>query len=164
MIYFTTFVLTLFLSHIARATPACADVTSPEKLYDPTYTDAQHALPIVVYDVTWSSKYGNPNGNTNNVSCSDGLAPLYPHFRNFPLFPNIGGAFNIKWGSPNNCGECWKLTHLKTHKTIYFTAIDTATTGFNISRESFMALNGGKLGSGTLKAEANLIPRHLCGF
>jgi hypothetical protein len=166
MIYFITFILTLLFSNIARATPACGDVASPEKLYDPKYADAQHALPIVVYNVTWSSKYDNRNGSTNNVSCSNGphgLAPLYPHFRNFPGFPSIGGAFNIKWGSPN-CSECWNLTHLGTHKSISFTAIDTATTGFNLSRESFIVLNGGKLGSGTLQAEAKLIPRHYCGF
>jgi hypothetical protein len=164
MIYFTTFILTLLLSHIARATPACVDVTSPEELYDPTYADAQSVPPIVVvYSVTWSSKYDNPNAN---VSCSNGphgLVPLYPHFRNLPGFPYIGGAFNIKRGSPN-CGECWKLTHLGTHKSILFTAIDTATTGFNISREAFIVLNGGKLGSGRLEAEAKLIPRHFCGF
>jgi hypothetical protein len=169
MIYFTAFVLTLLLSHIARAMPTCGDVTSPEELYDPTYADAQSALPIVVYSVTWSSKYDNANGNTNNVSCSNGphgLAPLYPHVRNFPGFPFIGGTFNIKWGSPN-CGECWNLsysTHLGTHKSILFTAIDTATTGFNISREAFIVLNGGKLGGGRLQAEAKLIPRHFCGF
>ena len=48
MIYFTTFVLSILLSHIVRATPACGDVTPPNELYDPTYADAQSALPIVV--------------------------------------------------------------------------------------------------------------------
>jgi hypothetical protein len=162
MIYLTTFILTLLLSHIARATPACGDVTSPEELYDPTYTDAQNALPIVVYNVTWTNKYDNKNGSTNCVACSN-LADRYPHFRDFPGFPYIGGAFNIERGSPN-CGECWRLTNLRIHISIYFTAIDTATSGFNITRESFIALNGGKLGNGTLQAEAALVPRHLCGF
>ena len=164
MIYFTTFILTLLFSHIARATPACADVTSetsPKELYD-LYADAQHALPIVVYDVTWTNKYGNPNGSTNCVACSN-LAHRFPHFRNFTSFPYIGGAFNIKRGSPN-CGECWTLTNLRTHKSISFTAIDSATTGFNISKESFIVLNGGTLGNGTLQAEAKLIPRHFCDF
>ena len=55
MIYLTTFILTLLLSHIACATPACGDVTSPKELYEPTYADAQHTLTIVVYNVTWSS-------------------------------------------------------------------------------------------------------------
>ena len=165
MIYFSTFILTLLLSHIARAMPACGDVASPE-LYDPSHADAQHALPIVVYDVTWTTKYDNRNGSTLNISCSTGphgFAHRYPHFKDFPNFPYIGGAFNIKRGSPN-CGECWRLTHLRTKKSILFTAIDTATTGFNISEKSFNVLNGGLLGSKTLKATAALVPRELCGF
>lgn len=171
MIYFTTFILTLLLSHIAQAIPACGDDASTEDLYDPnpTYADAQHALPtaaIAVYPVTWSSKYGDRNGSTSNVTCSNGphgLEPLYPHFGNFPNFPYIGGAFNIKWGSPN-CGECWHLTNVKNHKSIYFTAIDTATVGFILSKPAFILLNGGTLGSGKLEAEAGLVPRHFCGF
>ncbi|KAF8488515.1 Cerato-platanin-domain-containing protein [Russula emetica] len=166
MIYFTTFIFTLLLSHIARAVPACGDAASPEDLYDPTYADGQHALPIVVYNVTWSNRYDNKNGDTNKVACSTGphgLAQRYPHFKDFPDFAYIGGAWNVKWGS-QYCGSCWNLTNLKTYKTISVTIIDSAKTGYNISKEAFEKLNGGKVGSGTLQAEAQQVSPHFCGF
>ena len=37
--------------------------------------------------------------------------------------------------------------------------LDSATTGFNISEEAFIKLNGGKVGGGTLQAEAKRFPR-----
>ena len=165
MIYFTTFILTLLLSHIARAMPACGDA-APEELYDPTFTDAQHALPIIVYDVTWTSRYDNKHGDTNGVTCntgSHGLALTYPHFRNFPDFPYIGGAWNAKFNS-SFCGSCWNLTNLKNHKTISVTVMDYARSGYNISREAYKKLNGGRVGSGTLKAEAKQVDGKYCGM
>jgi hypothetical protein len=164
MIYFTTFILTLLLSHIARATPACGDVTSPEELYDPTYTDthdAQHALPIIVYNVTWANKYDNKNGDTKHTACPN-LAHRYPHYKDFPHYPYIGGAWNIKKDSPY-CGSCWNLTNLKTHKAIYIIPMDSAKPGYyNISKEAFNVLNGGKLGSSWLSAEARPVDAHHC--
>jgi len=157
MIYFSTFFATLLLLHIARATPACGDVTSPEELYDPTYADAQAAqLPIPsLYNVTWSSWYDDPNGDTSKVACSS-LARRYPHFKNFPHFPYIGGGFNIKKGSQDNCGWCWILTNVKTKKWIIITPIDSDTNqGFNISKEAYNVLSGGQP-SKTLLAEAKL--------
>ena len=164
MIYFTTFIFTLLLTHIARAVPACDDVASPKELYDPTYNDGQFGLPI--YKVTWDATYDNPNGNTNSVACSNGphgLSGTYPLFEDFPDFPYLGGAFNTKWGSPN-CGKCWKLTDTQTGRWIYLTAIDAAGTGFNIGKHAFIELNGGTLGSGTLEAEAVPVPGHFCGL
>ncbi|KAN0126469.1 SnodProt1 [Russula decolorans] len=70
MIYFTTLIFTLLLSHIARAMPA----------------------------FSWNSKYDDPNGNTNSVACSN-FAGTYPYFRNFPDFPYIGGSYDTKRGS-----------------------------------------------------------------
>ena len=165
MIYFTTFILTLLLSHIARATSACGDVDSPEELYEPTYADAQqgqHVLPIVLYNVTWTNKYDNKNGDTDRVACSN-LSHHYPHFKDFPHFPYVGGAYNVKRGS-EYCGTCWNLTDLKTHKTISITLINSAKSGYNISKEAFNVLNGGKLGSTWLQAEAKEVDRHYCGF
>ena len=167
MIYFTAFILTILLSHIARATPACGDVASPEELYDPTFADAQHALPIIVYNVTWSSRYDNKNGDTNKVVCNTGpygLAKRYPHYKDFPHFPYIGGAWNVKWGS-QYCGSCWNLTNLKNHKTISVTVIDSARADYyNISKEAYTKLNGGSGGSGTLQAEAKHVDSKYCGF
>jgi len=167
MIYFfTTFILTLLLSHIAHAMPTSGDATSPEELYDPTYADAQHALPIADYLVLWSSRYDNKNGDTMGVSCSTGphgLARRYPHFGDFPSFPYIGGAFNVEWGT-EYCGTCWNLTNLRTHKTISVTVIDNARPGYNISEEAFVELNGGGVGNGRLAAEAKQVSPHFCGF
>jgi hypothetical protein len=165
MIYFTTFILTLLLSYIVRATPACGDVVSPEELYDPTYADAadgQHVLPIILYNVTWSNKYDNKNGNEKSSACSS-LAHRYPHYKDFPDFPYIGGAWNVK--PPNNqyCGSCWNLTDLKTHKTISVAIVDSAKTGYNISKKAFKTLNGGNLGT-WLQAEAKQVSPHYCGF
>jgi Cerato-platanin len=161
MIYFTTFIFALFLSHIARAVPACGDAISFDDLYD-TYG----VVDLVPHEVSWSAKYDDPNGDTSGVACSNGphgLAPKYPHFKNFPDFPYIGGAFDTKFGSPN-CGKCWKLTNQKTHKSIYFTAIDGTGDGFNIGKKAFIALNGGSVGSGKLDAESQSVPGHFCGF
>jgi hypothetical protein len=161
MIYFTSFIFTLLLAHIARAAPACDDVASSQVLYN---TPEQPFL--ATYKVTWDATYDNPNGNTNGVACSNGphgLAAKYPHFKNFPDFPYLGGAFDTKFGSPN-CGKCWKLTHTKTKHFIYFTAIDAAGGGFNIGKKAFTVLNGGTVGSGTLDADAVSVAGHFCGF
>jgi hypothetical protein len=161
MIYFTTLIFTLLLSHIARAVPACGDVASPEDVYD-TYDEE---LVLATYTVTWDATYDNPDGSTNGVACSNGphgLAGTYPNFDDFPDFPYLGGAYDTKWGSPN-CGKCWKLTNTQTGRWIYFTAID-ASGSFNIGKHAFIALNGGTVGGGTLDAEAQPVPRHFCGF
>jgi hypothetical protein len=160
MIYFTTFIFTLLLSHIARAAPGCGDVASPQELYD------IEQLPT--YNVTWDHTFDNLDGNTDSVACSDGphgLARFYPHFKDFPNFPYLGGAFDVKWGSPN-CDQCWKLTNKKTHHSIYIRAIDAAETGFNIGVFAFNRLSGEMDlgGSDTLEAEAIPVDRRNCRF
>ena len=160
MIYFTSFIFTLLLAHVARAVPACDDVAAPQEIYD-----SEEPL-LATYKVTWDATYDKPNGNTNSVACSNGphgLAAKYPHFKDFHDFPYLGGAFDVKWGSPN-CGKCWKLTDKKTHRFFYFTAIDSTSPGFNIGKKAFIDLNGGTIGAGTLEAEAISVPKHFCGF
>ena len=166
MIYFTTFILTHLLSHIARATPTCSDVSTPEELYDPSsYADSQadQHLPMAVVNVTWTTWYDNKNGDTKKTACPD-LAGLYPDFKNFPEFPYIGGIYNIIKGAPlKYCGSCWKLTHGGNKRSIYITVMDSATNhGFNISKTAFNALTGG-LGNKTLLAEATPAPLSSCG-
>ena len=161
MIYFTSFIFTLLLAHIARAVPACGDIASPEGVYNPTI-DTEQAVIHATFKVTWDSIYCNPKGNTSSVACSN-LAGKYPYFGDFPSFPYLGGAFDIKFGSPN-CGKCWKLINTKNRKSIYFTAIDSAESGFNLGKCAFIELNGGTVGSGILEAEAIAVPRHFCGF
>ena len=156
MIYFTSFIFTLLLAHVARAVPACGDVASSQEVYD-----SEEPL-LATYKVTWDATYDNPKGKTTSVACSN-LAPIVPYFKDFPDFPYLGGAFDVKFGSPN-CGKCWKLTDKKTHRFIYFTAIDATSPGFNIGKKAFIDLNGGTVGAGTLEAEAIAVPKHFCGF
>ena len=165
MIYFTSFYFTLLVALIARAAPACDE--APEDVYDPTYDDYtfEEQLVLPTLKVTFDPVYDNPNGNTLSVACSNGphgLAPKYPYFKDFPDFPYLGGAFDVKWGS-DHCGECWKLTNKKSHRSIYFTAIDHCERGFNIGKHAFIDLNGGTVGGGTLEAEAIKVPHHHCG-
>ncbi|KAF8489431.1 Cerato-platanin-domain-containing protein [Russula emetica] len=168
MIYFTTFIFTLLLAHIARAVPACGDAASPKDLYDPTYDEVQQPL-LDTYKVTPSDRYDDPNGSTKSVDCSDGpngLAHRYPTFQKIPGFPNIGAVFNVEPGSPN-CGKCWWLYNKETNETIYLTAIQgtgTARTAFSIAKKGFEKLNGGKVGSGSLQAEAQPVSPSVCGF
>jgi Cerato-platanin len=169
MIYFTTLIFTLLLSHIARAIPACGDVAPPEDQYvtdTGTYDDEQ--LVLATYKVTWNAKYDNPDGSTSGVACSNGphgLAGHYPHFKDFPDYPYLGGAYDTTHGS-SNCGKCWKLTNKKTpSRWIYFTAIDGTGSGYDIGKKAYTALNGGTAGSGSsLDAEAQSVAGHFCGF
>ena len=163
MIYFTTFIFTLLLAHIARAVPACGDVASPEDMYDPMYDEEQLILGLT--EVIWDNEYGNPNGSTKGVACSE-FAPRYPHFHDFPDFPYIGGAFDILGNNSPNCGRCWKLTDPKTHKFIYLLAIGKSKPGFGfvLSKQAFIALTGGPVAPPTLGVDFGLVPRHFCGF
>ena len=158
MIYFTTFIFMLLLSHTARAIPACGDVAHPEELYDTTFTVAQHAPSTVISDVTWSSYYDIPNGDTKKVVCSQ-LAPRYPHFKNFPHFPYIGGVQGGFGRIP--CGKCVKLKNIRPpYRTIYITIMDYAQGDYNISKEAFNALNGGP--GMNLLAEPSMVDSSYC--
>src|ERR1019366_8376976 len=115
MIYLTTFILTLFLTHIACALPqACHDPITPELSTPDPYGDAQYDLPIPArWPVTYDKKYDDRYGLTKTVVCAYGkygLNKRYPRFGDFPTFPRIGGAFDVSEDSIN-CGGCWKLTN-----------------------------------------------------
>jgi hypothetical protein len=173
MIYFTTFILTLLLSHIARATSAC---DSSEELHNPYADSAQRDQdtlapphpppppPPTLYDVTWAGKYANKSGDTKSVTCSN-LAKQYPHFGNFPHFPYIGGAWNIVNKDSKLCGTCWNLTDPKTRKTIFIILIDHAKVTkpgwYNTSQVAFNALNGGHPGN-VLQATAKEVDSRYC--
>ena len=153
MIYFTTFILALFLSQIARALPqACGDdVITPES---PTPVD-QINFPVAIAaaaavketEVRHNSKYDNPNTLTSTVACKN-LDVKYPKFGNFPTFARIGGAFDIVAPGPpywHNCGRCWKLHNHHNNRSIHFTAIAHAKHGFVVSDQAFKHLSGGVL-------------------
>lgn len=136
MIYFTTLIFILLLSHIARAVPACGDDAPPKDLYDPMYDDV---LPLF-YKVTWDKKYDNKHGKTKTLTCSHYLQK-YPEFDNIPNFPSIGGGFSVE-SRIGGCQQCWQLRY-RNH-SIFFAAIDHVETGFVVSHEAFVALNGGE--------------------
>jgi hypothetical protein len=160
MIYFTTFIFTLLLAHIARAVPACGDVASPEEVFD-TY-DYELVPATATYKVTFDYIYDSAFFNTNGVAC-DNLSGTYPQLKDFPGFPFLGGSFDASRNT-STCGKCWKLYNKKSSETVYITAIDKAGVGFNIARTAFIELNGGTLGAGTLEAEAEPVPGYYCGF
>jgi Cerato-platanin len=162
MIYFTTFIFTLLLSHIARAVPACGDDASPKDLYDTSYDDVQQPL-FIEYRVEYDEKYDHKNGDTKKLACGHSLAPRYPHLKDIPHYPYIGAAFDIHKGS-HNCGKCWKLHNKKTNKTISLSAVDSTEKGFKVSKEAYEKLGGKPGGHGHLDVEAEHIPPSVCGF
>ena len=146
MIYFTTFILALFLPQIARALPqACGEVIIPEL---PTPVD-QYNFPIEAAApletvVIHNHKYDDPNASTNTVACKI-LEPTHHRFHNFPAFPRIGGAFDIGHSSGPNCGKCWRLHNVHNNHSIHITAIGHANHGFSISEHAFKLLSNGNL-------------------
>jgi hypothetical protein len=165
MIYFTTFILTLLLSHIAHATSAC---DASEELHNPYADSAQRDQdtlappnippPGILYNVTWAGKY---TGDPKNVTCSNPTRQ-YPHFGDIPRFPNYGGAWNVVSKDSKFCRTCWNLTDPKTRKTIFIIVIDTAKPGwYNISQEAFIVLNGGHSGK-ALQATAKEVDSRYC--
>jgi len=161
MLYITTFILTLFLTQVARALPrACGDPIFPDLPTPDPYGDALYdfAIPSPLR-ATYDNTFDNAHGLLNNVACSDGangLASRYPRFGDLPSFPHIGGAFDIVWNSPN-CGGCWSVSNKASGATIFVTAIDTAEIGFNIAEAAFRQLNGGQFGEGVLEVVARRV-------
>jgi hypothetical protein len=167
--YLTSFFLTLFLAHIARAVPrGCHDLISPEtetetNQHGLTYDESQFQPPFPL-KATYDQTFDNPSGSLNNVACSNGqngLASKYPTFGDLPNFPYIGGAFDIVWNSPN-CGSCWAITNQANGQMIYITAIDTAGQGFNLAKEAFDKLNNGGTGGNTLTVDAWKVSNQPC--
>jgi hypothetical protein len=166
MIYFTTFIFTLLLAHIARAAPACADFASPEDMYDPMYDSEQLISNLGPTKVIWEAGYDNKDNTTRTtVSCKD-LGNKYPHFDSFPDFPYIGGAADITADNSPNCGKCWKLTDTKTKWFTYILAINKSKPGFgfDISKEAFKTLSGGPLVPATSEVDFVPVPSHFCDF
>jgi hypothetical protein len=157
MIYFTTFILALFLTQIACAqSQTCGDAVSPE-LSTP---DEQHVFIPIPLHATHAKKYDDKEGLLNSTHCPK-IAEHYKHFHNIPDFPRIGGAYDIR-NNPTNCGACWNITNRENHKSIFLTAIDSANIGFfNISEEAFKLLNKGNLGP-PLSVSAVRAPPSFC--
>jgi hypothetical protein len=98
-----------------------------------------------------------PNGLvTDGFNTIGALTALPPH-------PAVGGVFAVKgWNSPE-CGSCWKLTY--KGKSIYVTAIDTISDGFDISLKAMNLLTNNqaqKLDS--IDAQATQVAASFCGL
>ena len=150
MIYFDMFILTLLLSHIARATPACG-LPLPRSYATPRMPTPKRPTRPLHYRLQCHMVEVRRQERRHHQGS---LLHSLPHFKNFLDFPYTGGAWNVRLGS-DYCGWCWNLTDLKNHKAIYVTLIDNARTGYNISKEAYNVLSGGQP-SKTLLAEAKL--------
>jgi hypothetical protein len=101
------------------------------------------------------------------VTCSDGPNGLITRYNWQTLgqvsnFPNIGGAPNTGWNSPN-CGTCWRLEY-NGHK-VNVLAVDLATTGFNIGLTAMQALTNGQAEQlGRVEATATQVDVKECGL
>jgi hypothetical protein len=109
-----------------------------------------------IFDNAWSS--------LNTVACSNGahgLVDKFPTFGSLPSFPNIGSGFAVgNWHSPK-CGSCWKLTY--KYESIYLTAIDTISAGFEISLDAMNTLTNGKAGIlDSIDVEATEVNKKFC--
>ena len=136
------------------------------------FTQVAHALPQppaptpTPLRATFDTTFDNPNLSLNNVACSNGdngLVSKFPTFSTIPNYPNIGGAFDVAWNSPN-CGDCWSITNPANGASIYMTAVDTAGAGFNMATAAFETLNGGQIGKGVLDVTATKVAPSFCGL
>jgi len=129
MIFPTTFILSFFLTQIARAAPQT------------TFTG----------EAVFNNIYDKPYESLDDVACSE-LASKYPTFEDIPYFPYIGGAPYTTYNS-GNCGAIWKIK--ANDKWIHFVGIDDAG-GFDLSWAAFEKL-GGDAGIGHVDVEAEIV-------
>ena len=114
-----------------------------------------------------NSFYDNPGTSMNNVACSNGLNGLvtkgYPTFGSLPGFPFIGGAFAVSGWNSTQCGSCWQLTYAQTGVTVYYTAIDTVFSGFDVSDQTMNTLTNGQTGEFSLiNVDATQVAESFC--
>lgn len=117
--------------------------------------------------VRYNTFYDNPGTSLNDVACSNGDNGLvtkgFATFGSLPSFPAIGGVFAVSgWNSPE-CGSCWELTY--NGKSIYVTAIDTISDGFDISLEAMNILTSNQAQQlDSIDAYAKQVGACFCGF
>lgn len=103
-------------------------------------------LTATTLTVSFDPVYSNPGFDLLTSACSDGKNGLvnkgYKTAGDLPSYPNVGGAFSIAgWDSPN-CGKCYSLEYEGV--TIFVTAMDTGSDGFNLSKQAMNTLTGGR--------------------
>ncbi len=120
--------------------------------------------------VRFNTFYDNPQTSLNNVACSDGVNGLitkgFSTFASLPSFPGIGGVFAVKNWNSTACGSCWKLTSQGT--SIFVTAIDTISDGFDISQKAMITLANVNTLNGvvpdSINAQAVQVAESFCGL
>ena len=119
--------------------------------------------------VSINSFFDDGNESLNNVACSNGPNGLVDNFQifgNLPTFPNIGSGFTVgNWGSPE-CGSCWQLTNPVNGATVLVTAIDTISSGFELSDAAVATLMGGTVppSFSEVDVDATEVSKSLCGI
>ena len=117
--------------------------------------------------VRFNTFYDNPSTSMNNVACSNGDNGLvtkgFPTFGSLPSFPGLGGVSAVKgWNSPE-CGSCWQLTF--GGNSIYVTAVDTISDGFDISLAAMNLLTNGQAQQlDSIDAQATSVDESFCGL
>lgn len=116
----------------------------------------------VTETATFDTVYDDAANSLDIVSCSN-LVSSFPTFGSIPTFPNIGGSFAVTGFASPGCGTCWQLS--ANGSTIFFTAIDHAGDGFNLSEESLNALtNGQAVRVGSAQVDAVQVHISNCGM
>jgi hypothetical protein len=115
--------------------------------------------------VRYNTIYDNPTTSMNIVACSNGdngLVTRFPTFGDLPTFPSAGGVFAVSgWNSPE-CGSCWRLRY--KGNSIYVTAIDMISDGFDISLEAMNLLTNNQAQAlDSIDAHARQVHRNFCG-
>ena len=113
--------------------------------------------------VRYNKIYDDSSNSLDGVACSNLVTDQINTLGDLPTFPAIGGVFAVSgWGSPE-CGSCWELTY--NGKTIYVTAIDTISDGFDISLGAMNTLTAGNaVALDSIDASATQVPRFYCGL
>ena len=132
------------------------------------------AILPAAYSVTvkYDNQYDNRDISLDAVACSDGknglLTKGYKTFGDIPSFPHICAASSVEGYNSASCGSCWALTYTKsdkTTKTIYFTAIDHASDGFNTAGVGLQHLGGQQaVEAGHIEVTSKRVPGAYCGF
>ena len=104
----------------------------------------------VPYEAVYNPQYENPNLPLKDVACSE-LASKYATLINISYFPNVGGAPDTTYNSPN-CGAIWKIVNKDTGAQIYSVGIDYSS-GFDLSANAFVEV-GGDRAKGSVQVEA----------
>lgn len=102
-------------------------------------------LSATTLTVSYEPLYNNPGFDMLTSACSNGkngLASKYPTAGDLPSYPNVGGAFSIAGFDSPNCGKCYSLEF--EGNTIFVTAMDTGSDGFNLATKAMNTLTGGR--------------------